>query len=304
MRLLVLSLAALAIIPVGCKAKQAPSTPVQNIDPVLPAPVLGQVAVQQMTAPEHRLPGIAFDDQALTLAARQQLETAAIFSATASTPSAHADILLGYAVEDVRAEGKALARAVAKLQVTVKPAKHADPYWAENVEAAGEMQYAVDQDKALSQKAFSSLVTRLTGDLLRDYIARQKLRTVLETEILKLMSQEDGALREEAIRQAGQRKLKSTVDPLLALLTHENEPVRDAALGALLSMRERRAVAVLTESRSMRDRREMRKIVEAVGLLGGDEAVSYLEFVADGNEDEEVRGLAKRTLERMKQRRP
>jgi hypothetical protein len=67
-------------------------------------------------------------------------------------------------------------------------------------------------------------------------------------------------------------------------------------------MKERRAVSVLAASRSMRDRREMRKIVEAIALLGGAEAVSYLEFVADSNEDEELQGLAKRSLERLRKR--
>lgn len=286
------------------QCKRTPSAPPvsANAEPTFETPVLGQVQVQQMATQDTQVPGVSFDDAALTNAAKQQVQDAAIFAGAGRPNAAVATVLLGYAVEDVRAEGKALARAIAKLRVGVAPTKLADPYWAEDVEAAAELPYALGGDGKPPQKVYSSLVTRLVNDLLRDYIARQKLRTAPEAEVVKLISSKEGSLREEAIRQAGQRQLQQAVEPLLGLLTDEDETVRDAALGALLAMRERRAVAVLTSSRSMHDRREMRKIVEAVALLGGPEAASYLEFVADAHEDEEIRGLAKRSLARLKTR--
>jgi hypothetical protein len=67
-------------------------------------------------------------------------------------------------------------------------------------------------------------------------------------------------------------------------------------------MRERRAVSVLTRSRSLRDRREMRKIIEAVSVLGGDEARQYLEFVAEAHDDADMKQLAKDALARMARR--
>lgn len=292
----------LLLILGGCKRSAALPEVAVNAEPTFETPVLGQVQVQQMAPRDQRLPGITFDDDALTKSAQKQLQEAGIFAAGPNVKAAVAKVLLGYAVEDVRAEGKALARAIAQLRVAVTPTKLADPYWAEEVEAAAELPYAVGTDVKPPQKAYSSLVTRLVGDLLRDYIARQKLRTASEADVLKAIASQEGALREEAIRQAGQRHLPKAVDPLLRLLTHEDETVRDAALGALLAMRERRAVAVLTASHSMHDRREMRKIVEAVSLFGGSEAISYLEFVADAHEDEEIRTLAKSSLARVKKR--
>jgi hypothetical protein len=50
----------------------------------------------------------------------------------------------------------------------------------------------------------------------------------------------------------------------------------------------------------MRDRREMRKILDAIAMLGGQEAAEYLSFVADAHEDEEIRQMAKQALERLK----
>jgi len=303
----VVLLVSLSFSAAACKPKHATPEPAKATALVNAIPWLGNVVVHQMASEALAIPGVVFDDAALTTDAREQIVSAHVFSnkdVTLPSPShPTADILLGYIVEDIRAEGKAMARVVAKLKVGIKPSKEADPDWAEDVEASGEMQYTLATDGKPSPKAFLSLVTKLTTDLLGEYLARQKLRTVPERVIVEMLTAAgESNLQEAAIRQAGQRKLALAVDPLLGLLTNESEPIRDAALGALLEMREQRAVGVLAASRSMRDRREMRKIVEAIALLGGKEAVSYLEFVADANEDEEIQDLAKRSLERLRKR--
>ena len=59
-------------------------------------------------------------------------------------------------------------------------------------------------------------------------------------------------------------------------------------------MRDRRAVRELTQSRSLRDRREMRKIIEAISILGGQEADEYLSFVAATHDDDEIRDRGRR----------
>jgi len=78
--------------------------------------------------------------------------------------------------------------------------------------------------------------------------------------------------------------------------------VRDAALGALIAMRDRRAVHELTQSRSLRDRREMRKIIEAISILGGQEADEYLSFVAATHDDDEIRAEAAAARARLQRR--
>ena len=78
--------------------------------------------------------------------------------------------------------------------------------------------------------------------------------------------------------------------------------MRDAALGALIAMRERRAVRELTQSRSLRDRREMRKIIEAISILGGQEADEYLSFIAATHDDDEIRAEAAAARARLQRR--
>jgi hypothetical protein len=54
----------------------------------------------------------------------------------------------------------------------------------------------------------------------------------------------------------------------------------------------------------MKDSREMRKIVDALAALGGQEAADYLSFVADAHDDEEIRNMAKAALLRLKRGSP
>ena len=89
---------------------------------------------------------------------------------------------------------------------------------------------------------------------------------------------------------------------MLDLLENPNESVRDAALGALIQIGDRRAVSALTKSRSLHDRREMRKIIEAIATLGGDEALDYLSFVAASHDEEEIRALAAAAKQRLERR--
>src|SRR6185369_10212012 len=102
---------------------------------------------------------------------------------------------------------------------------------------------------------------------------------------------------------AGARGLTSEAPSLLALLDDPEESIRDAALGALIALRDQRAVAQLARHRSLRDKREMTKILEAISQIGGEEAEQYLSFVADAHEDADIRQQAREAHERLLRRR-
>jgi HEAT repeat protein len=143
------------------------------------------------------------------------------------------------------------------------------------------------------------LVERTVEDLLQAYVARQKLWEGSAREIDSALKSSDSDLRVEAMRIVAARGLREEIPTVLLLLSDEDENVRDAALGALVGLRERSAVKVLAESRQMRDAREMRKILDAIGILGGREAQEYLSFVAETHDDEEIRTMAKDAMERL-----
>ena len=131
-----------------------------------------------------------------------------------------------------------------------------------------------------SRRCSQRLALRVAGRSHRRLRGARKLARRPPAAIRAALRADGGELREQAIRIAGERKLRDEVPALLDLLDNPNEAMRDAALGALIEIGDRRAVTALAKSRSLHDRREMRKIIEAIATLGGDEALDYLSFVA------------------------
>jgi hypothetical protein len=299
-----LAAAVLALTVGGCKRKSG--APAEEAGPPDISPTLGPVTVQDLTPPEALPAGAQLDAKALTAELQKQLAGAGIFSGHAGDggagpglPIARVRVDLG--VEEVRHEGKGAARAVIRFRVDTRPSGLAGQHWSEDVQAQGETVFALEP--APERKAiFAKLASRMLGDLTASYVTRQRLWRGGPKEIGAALNADAGEAKVEAIRVAGHRKMTSEVPALLRLLSHPDEQIRDAALGALVTMRERRAVSELAKQRSMRDQREMRKILDAISMLGGDEAVEYLSFVADAHEDEEIKQMAKKALERLKRR--
>jgi hypothetical protein len=284
---------------VGCKRKAAQP----DAGPPDLQPMLGPVAVNDLTAGEAVPPEARLDARALTAELESRLRSAGIFAPAGADAGAHpiARVRVDLATEEVRGEGKAAARASVRFRIDTRPAGLSWPHWNEDVQAGAETVYPLDP--APDRKAvFSKLASRLLGDLAGPYVARQRLWRGGEGEISAALSVDAGETRTEAIHVVAERRLTSQVPALLKLLSNDEETVRDAALGALVELRERRAVSEIAKQRSMRDQREMRKILDAIATLGGDEAVEYLSFVAEAHEDEEIKQMAKRALERLKRR--
>ncbi len=204
-------------------------------------------------------------------------------------------------LEGAQVGDKALARARVSLRLSTRPAG-APGAFAERLEATGEQTYVVSShpDK---DALFAALVARVTGDLLDTFTTRRRLRQGAPEALHAAMLADGGDLRLEAIRIVGDRRVAAEAPTLLTLLDDPDESTRDAALGALIALGDRRAVTALTRSRSLRDRREMGKIIEAISILGGDEADDYLAFIASSHDDEDIRAEAKAARERLQRRR-
>ena len=284
----------------ACKRKRAPDAP-----PPPPVPTLGSVTVQDLTPDEARPPGVQLDEAALTAEARATLARAGVFKIAATDAGAPvlARVRIEVGLEDVVAGDKGAARAALRLRIDTRPSEVAERRYNEDVQAGAESQYQLTAGKPPERgPMYVKLVNRLLADVLNDYLTRQKLYAGDPKTLQGALQADGGDLMIEAIRAAGERKLTSEVPRLLKLLEHPDESVRDAALGALVEMRERKAVSVLAEQRSMRDKREMRKILDAIAVLGGPEAADYLGFVADGHEDPEIREMAAEAKKRLSRR--
>jgi HEAT repeat protein len=273
-----------------------------------PRPRLGTVTVRDLTPPDSAPARI--DTAAMERTLRERLLATGQFETDAARADAGAGgvtrALTQLGIEGAEVGDKGVARARVAIRLDTRPSD-APAAVDENLEAAAEQPYPVARRGATGappakQAVFERLVLRVASDLVDGFGARRHLRTAAPAELRAAIAADGGELRLEAIRAIGERKLTGEGDALLGLLDDPDETTRDAALGALISLGDRRAVTSLTRSRSLRDRREMRKIIEAISILGGQEADDYLAFVASSHDDEEIRADASAARARLQRR--
>ncbi|HET6281257.1 MAG TPA: HEAT repeat domain-containing protein [Polyangia bacterium] len=286
----------------GCRRNRAPTAPAR--------PALGSVSFRDLTPPGNA-PG-ELSLAPIEDAVRQRLLGTGMFAPSPASDAGSSGPVVRvrgeFAIDGAVVGSKAAARAVVRMRLDTRPSDVPGAI-EEDLQGQGEQTYVIPshdshgEDKALAaqRELYSNLVIRLARDLVDGLAAPRKLREAAPEVVHAALAADGGELRAEAIRVAGQRQLRQEIPQLLVLLNDPDEATRDAALGALIAMKERRAVTELTKSRSLRDRREMRKILEAVSLLGGQEALDYLSFVAATHDEEEIRteaAAAKARLER------
>jgi hypothetical protein len=284
----------------GCHRHQAPEAPP-------PKPSLGRVEVEDVTPGEG--PRSTLNVQAIERALRERLLATGLFVPVArdagAAPVVQVRAIIGTESVEVGAKGE--ARAQVRLRADSRPPQ-APGALQFDLEGQGAKPYAVPSPARgpgsdEGTPALDALVLRVAGDLIDGFVARRSLAEGPPSAVHAALVADGGELREEAIRAAGERHLKEEAPVLLALLADPDEPTRDAALGALIALGDRRAVTELTRTRSLRDRHEMRKIIEAISILGGQEAEDYLSFVAATHDDDEIRAAATAARARLARRR-
>lgn len=247
----------------------------------------------------------SLDSRALEAVIRRKMQASGLLAPAAppaprEPPPAKLRILAQVAAEIVEVGDKGKVRSSIALRLDTRPSDTPGAI-DEELSASGEGEFAARAGTRRGEVA-QSVTERTLTDLLDGFLARLHLRVASPAELHALIRQR-GPLREDAVRQVGDRRVRDEVPYLLELLHDDSESLRDAALGALLALRDRRAVRELTHSRAMDDRREMRKILDAIAALGGDEARDYLSFVAEGHTDEEIRHMAAEARDRLERRR-
>ena len=270
-----------------------------------PRPSLADVTVRDVTPSTAGTPHL--DTAALAADLRARLAATGLFAGEAQDAGGGpaTRVRVQVATESVEVGDKGLARARVGLRLDTRPS---DAHGAidETLEGQGEQPFAVARagsGEAGAEKAvYERLALRVAHDLIDGFAARRKLSEGPPEAVHAALLADAGELREEAIHAAGQRQLRQEVPVLLKMLNDPDEATRDAALGALIAMRDRRAVTELTRTRSLRDRREMRKIIEAIAILGGEEAQDYLSFVAQSHDDDEIRAEAAAAKARLERR--
>jgi hypothetical protein len=288
-----------ATSPSACRRKDAATA-----RPPVPKPRLGPVAIEDVT-PEDSVAG-RLDLEACERGLREKLLATGLFATPGADAGTAAVVRLRatMAVEAVEVGAKGELQARIRLHADTRPseAPGAIAFTLEGRAAEGYAVPAPVGGRPAERPSPSAMALRVAGDLVSGFAVRQRLIDGPPSVVHAALVGDGGELREEAIRAVGARQLRDEAPTLLKLLSDPEEPIRDAALGALIELKDRRAVTELTRSRSLRDRREMRKILEAISILGGQEAEEYLSFVAATHDDEEIRSAATAARMRLNRR--
>jgi hypothetical protein len=120
-----------------------------------------------------------------------------------------------------------------------------------------------------------------------------------DRELLKDVSSADARVREFAIRTLSDRRNPGVADALLEQLKSDDPDQIHRAMGALVELKERRAVPPLIDLARGKDLGFLREILFALGEIGGEEAEAYLYTVSEGHDQPAIREAARQALDEL-----
>lgn len=135
-------------------------------------------------------------------------------------------------------------------------------------------------------------------------VAKETLHRADDAAVLVALASDDVREIPWALELAADRRLPGAFDRAVALLGAPDLAVRGAALRVLVALRDLRAVKSLARAADFADADTMRSLIEAVTAIGGPEAVEFLELVASGHSDADMRQRAEEGLDRLGRRQP
>jgi hypothetical protein len=117
-----------------------------------------------------------------------------------------------------------------------------------------------------------------------------------EPDLVQDLQSDNPRARDQALRALADRRSPAAVPALIEQLSEEDSSAADRAIGALAEIGDRRAVMPLIELGHRRGGRDLAQIARIVADLGGPEARSWLDTLAIGHDDAEVRAAAGEAL--------
>ncbi|MCG8417661.1 MAG: HEAT repeat domain-containing protein [Proteobacteria bacterium] len=136
----------------------------------------------------------------------------------------------------------------------------------------------------------------------RGLVAKERIRVGGVEALGRALDDSDVDMALWSLDLIGYRKELALFDQVVGNLGSEQHMVRDRSLTALVAMGDPRAVDALAKEASFDDREFLPSVIEAIIALGGSDAREYLEFVASGHPDEDIKERAREGLERLTRR--
>jgi len=153
-------------------------------------------------------------------------------------------------------------------------------------------------------------VPDLSSSVLQGFLEAWPLLTRLrnldvqsDERLIVALGDPDTRVRLFAIERLGTRRIQTAVQPLIGLLTADETPeVALRAIGALVAIGDRAAVAPLIDLTYRKDPAFVLRIVFAVSALGGRTAEGFLVTLASGHPHPEIQRGAKDALAEMQKK--
>lgn len=141
-------------------------------------------------------------------------------------------------------------------------------------------------------------INKAVDEMTQGVIAKEQLRAA-GVDALRRSLAGDVDRVQWALSVIADRELTGLRDPVRALLRSADNTIADAAISTAVALGDQAAVAVLTDGIDFQDHERMQVVIEAAAALGGSEAEQFLEFVATGHEDSDIKAHAADALKRL-----
>ncbi|MCC6746570.1 MAG: HEAT repeat domain-containing protein [Deltaproteobacteria bacterium] len=293
MRLLVVPLAgAVAMVGGGCSRRAGVSADAAPL-------AIGRLAVRELSAPEDRVPGLGAREVETLVEARLRASSVVRRVEPSSPGAYHLTLQVGIGRPDGEADSSDDAEAARFVALVSGRGTVLGRPEALELQASAARPLASSGDVVRERRR---VLRGLVETVLDDLLYQARLATARDTEVVAALRDRDHLRAGAAAEIAAHRRIAPAVPALVALLKHPDERLADRAIGALIAIGDRRAVPHLTRLAKFSDTAKLTKLLDGIATLGGDEAREYLEFVAVGHGDEEIRGLATEALDRLKRR--
>ena len=293
---LVVVLMGLAAAATGCKdsTKKKPAAVADELVPV--APVRQAYEAEQVIIDDVVLrvsddsPGYELYPKQLAQHVGRQLAESGYFFALPNQadpmrPSRRARISVSVDYSRVPEGSAGKPSLLAAVEATVTWVDGSTPFLKENLLGERITESVPEAELALVAAAH---VARIVEEACVGLIAQERLRTGPSRQIVETLGGQGTSpnLLRFALKQLAPRRIAGAVELAARHLGSKHPEVRHVAVSTLVELGDPAGVDALTKAASFDDHESMRVVVEAVAVLGGQDAIDYLDFVASGHPDD------------------
>ena len=156
-----------------------------------------------------------------------------------------------------------------------------------------------------ANKTYREIVARAVRDTVQSLASKFRVPKLPVAGLVALLkSQPDGGAEGErrliALGELAERRDAAHFEIFIALLKDDDPAVARRAVGALVSLKDARAVNPLVDFAARKDPQTLREIIYALGDLGGAKAEAFLWTLEKGHEHPAIRKAAREAIETLK----